>query len=136
SSPNTSSVRRRPASLTMFPRGLSAERNSSSAAAASLARLSIRRICSGSGGMDAEHERLLARGRGDGYDNRHTRAEPSHSGPWRAGGKALNLAEQGVMSQQVLDFRSDTVTRPTAGMCAAMAAAELGDDVFGEDPTV
>jgi len=40
------------------------------------------------------------------------------------------------MSQQVLDFRSDTVTRPTAGMCAAMAAAELGDDVFGEDPTV
>lgn len=35
-----------------------------------------------------------------------------------------------------LDFRSDTVTRPTPAMRAAMAAAEVGDDVFGEDPTV
>ena len=35
-----------------------------------------------------------------------------------------------------LDLRSDTVTRPTAGMRAAMAAAEVGDDVYGEDPTV
>lgn len=34
------------------------------------------------------------------------------------------------------DFRSDTVTRPTAGMRRAMAEAEVGDDVFGEDPTV
>lgn len=34
------------------------------------------------------------------------------------------------------DFRSDTVTRPTAAMRQAMAAAEVGDDVFGEDPTV
>jgi threonine aldolase len=34
------------------------------------------------------------------------------------------------------DFRSDTVTRPSAGMRAAMAAAEVGDDVFGDDPTV
>lgn len=34
------------------------------------------------------------------------------------------------------DFRSDTVTRPGAGMRAAMAAAEVGDDVFGDDPTV
>jgi threonine aldolase len=34
------------------------------------------------------------------------------------------------------DFRSDTVTRPTAGMRAAIAAAELGDDVFGDDPSV
>ena len=37
---------------------------------------------------------------------------------------------------KVFDFRSDTVTRPTPGMKAAMATAELGDDVFGEDPTV
>lgn len=37
---------------------------------------------------------------------------------------------------EILDFRSDTVTRPTAPMRAAMAAAEVGDDVFGEDPTV
>jgi len=37
---------------------------------------------------------------------------------------------------QVIDLRSDTVTRPTAEMRAAMAAAEVGDDVYGEDPTV
>ena len=36
----------------------------------------------------------------------------------------------------MIDLRSDTVTRPTAGMRAAMAAAEVGDDVFGDDPTV
>jgi threonine aldolase len=35
-----------------------------------------------------------------------------------------------------IDLRSDTVTRPTAGMLAAMTAAEVGDDVYGEDPTV
>ncbi len=34
------------------------------------------------------------------------------------------------------DFRSDTVTRPSADMRRAMAEAEVGDDVFGEDPTV
>ena len=36
----------------------------------------------------------------------------------------------------LMDLRSDTVTRPTAGMRKAMAAAEVGDDVYGEDPTV
>ncbi|TML23825.1 MAG: aminotransferase class I/II-fold pyridoxal phosphate-dependent enzyme [Actinobacteria bacterium] len=36
----------------------------------------------------------------------------------------------------MIDLRSDTVTRPTPGMRAAMAAAEVGDDVYGEDPTV
>jgi threonine aldolase len=36
----------------------------------------------------------------------------------------------------VIDLRSDTVTRPSAGMRAAMAAAEVGDDQYGEDPTV
>lgn len=35
-----------------------------------------------------------------------------------------------------VDLRSDTVTRPTPAMRAVMAAAEVGDDVFGEDPTV
>jgi threonine aldolase len=35
-----------------------------------------------------------------------------------------------------IDLRSDTVTRPTPGMRAAMAAAEVGDDVYGEDPSV
>lgn len=36
----------------------------------------------------------------------------------------------------VVDLRSDTVTRPTAAMRRAMAEAEVGDDVYGEDPTV
>lgn len=40
------------------------------------------------------------------------------------------------MSLEPVDLRSDTVTRPTAAMRAAMAAALVGDDVFGEDPTV
>lgn len=35
-----------------------------------------------------------------------------------------------------IDLRSDTVTQPTPGMWDAMRAAELGDDVFGDDPTV
>jgi threonine aldolase len=35
-----------------------------------------------------------------------------------------------------MDFRSDTVTRPTAAMRAVMAAAPVGDDVFGDDPSV
>lgn len=35
-----------------------------------------------------------------------------------------------------VDLRSDTVTRPTAAMRAAMAAAPVGDDVYGDDPTV
>ncbi|HEV7209578.1 MAG TPA: GntG family PLP-dependent aldolase [Mycobacteriales bacterium] len=38
--------------------------------------------------------------------------------------------------EPVVDLRSDTVTAPTAGMRAAMAAAPVGDDVYGEDPTV
>lgn len=36
----------------------------------------------------------------------------------------------------LIDLRSDTVTQPTAAMREAMLAAELGDDVYGEDPTV
>ena len=36
----------------------------------------------------------------------------------------------------IVDLRSDTVTQPTAAMRAAMAAAPLGDDVFGDDPSV
>jgi threonine aldolase len=37
---------------------------------------------------------------------------------------------------RVVDLRSDTLTRPTDAMSKAMAAADVGDDVFGEDPTV
>ena len=40
------------------------------------------------------------------------------------------------MSERVIDLRSDTVTLPTPEMRRAMHEAELGDDVFGEDPTV
>ncbi|HEY2786877.1 MAG TPA: low-specificity L-threonine aldolase [Fimbriiglobus sp.] len=36
----------------------------------------------------------------------------------------------------MIDLRSDTVTKPTKAMLAAMMAAEVGDDVFGEDPTI
>ncbi len=43
------------------------------------------------------------------------------------------IARQSTAS---IDLRSDTVTRPTPAMRAAMAAAEVGDDVYGEDPTV
>ena len=37
---------------------------------------------------------------------------------------------------RIIDLRSDTVTKPTAAMRAAMAEAEVGDDVYSEDPTV
>jgi threonine aldolase len=40
------------------------------------------------------------------------------------------------MNNAIHDFRSDTVTTPSAGMRAAMAAAEVGDDVYGDDPSV
>jgi threonine aldolase len=41
-----------------------------------------------------------------------------------------------MTQQQLVDLRSDTVTTPTPGMREAMANAEVGDDVYGEDPTV
>jgi threonine aldolase len=40
------------------------------------------------------------------------------------------------MSERIVDLRSDTVTKPSPGMREAMARAEVGDDVYGEDPTV
>lgn len=45
-------------------------------------------------------------------------------------------ANQSSATQPVVDLRSDTVTTPTPEMRKAMAEAEVGDDVFGEDPTV
>lgn len=41
-----------------------------------------------------------------------------------------------ALNMMSIDLRSDTVTLPTPAMRAAMAAAEVGDDVYGEDPTV
>lgn len=52
---------------------------------------------------------------------------------------ALEFLEQDEptpLAPRVIDLRSDTVTRPTAAMRRAMAEAEVGDDVYGEDPTV
>ncbi|HMK38634.1 MAG TPA: beta-eliminating lyase-related protein, partial [Bacteroidota bacterium] len=40
------------------------------------------------------------------------------------------------MADKFIDLRSDTVTRPSPAMREAMAKAVVGDDVFGEDPTV
>lgn len=41
-----------------------------------------------------------------------------------------------ISSMPIVDLRSDTVTQPTAAMRAVMAAAPVGDDVFGDDPSV
>src|SRR5438093_2608632 len=49
---------------------------------------------------------------------------------------ADQVAELGKIADGVVDLRSDTVTRPTPEMRRAMAEAEVGDDVYGEDPTV
>src|SRR5664279_6321762 len=40
------------------------------------------------------------------------------------------------MTDRIVDLRSDTITKPVVAMRLAMASAEVGDDVFGEDPTV
>lgn len=49
---------------------------------------------------------------------------------------AENTIEVADAPRAVIDLRSDTVTRPSAAMRAAMVDAEVGDDVYGEDPTV
>lgn len=41
-----------------------------------------------------------------------------------------------MKTNQVIDLRSDTITRPVPGMLEAMHSATVGDDVFGDDPTV
>ena len=41
-----------------------------------------------------------------------------------------------IENKMIVDLRSDTVTRPTAGMLEAMNSAKVGDDVFDEDETV
>jgi len=47
----------------------------------------------------------------------------------------MNQTESGRIVPAI-DLRSDTVTRPSSGMRAAIAAADVGDDVLGDDPTV
>src|SRR5947209_19124310 len=46
------------------------------------------------------------------------------------------LESQQRPTKSIIDLRSDTVTRPTPEMRRSMAEAEVGDDVYGEDPTV
>ena len=48
----------------------------------------------------------------------------------------LEEHQPSTTAHRVIDLRSDTVTRPTPAMRKAMAEAEVGDDVYGEDPTV
>ena len=50
--------------------------------------------------------------------------------------QTIEEQEQTTKLGAVIDLRSDTVTRPTQAMRRAMAEAEVGDDVYGEDPTV
>ncbi|MBI3668232.1 MAG: aminotransferase class I/II-fold pyridoxal phosphate-dependent enzyme [Acidobacteria bacterium] len=50
--------------------------------------------------------------------------------------KTLSEPHKGTTTDAAVDLRSDTVTKPTPEMRRAMAEAEVGDDVYGEDPTV
>ena len=153
-SPKTSIVRRRPASLTTLPRGLSARAARPRPRAASAWRLSMRwmlKRCGAHADSLSGSERRIGRKRRHwsrpcrpGYDDSQA-CEPTlatqalHFVRWREPGKAQTAAGQRPRAKnadEALDFRSDTVTKPTPAMRAAMAAAEVGDDVFGEDPTV
>lgn len=55
---------------------------------------------------------------------------------YRNTGKASAPGPRAASTTRVVDLRSDTVTKPTPAMRQAMAAAEVGDDVMQEDPTV
>jgi threonine aldolase len=59
--------------------------------------------------------------------------DPSPLTPGRGG---IRPDRKGALPMKIFDLRSDTVTRPSPGMRKAMAEAEVGDDVYGEDPTV
>ena len=52
------------------------------------------------------------------------------------GSPSGDLYSGSAMTDRLIDLRSDTVTQPSPEMRRAMAEAELGDDVFGDDPTV
>ena len=57
-------------------------------------------------------------------------------GEGHANGAGNGAGEAAGEGAGVVDLRSDTVTKPTAAMRRAMAAAAVGDDVWGDDPTV
>jgi threonine aldolase len=54
----------------------------------------------------------------------------------KSSAEVLEQEQAGLGTARAIDLRSDTVTRPTPAMRKAMAEAEVGDDVYGEDPTV
>lgn len=54
----------------------------------------------------------------------------------KASSQVVEEQQPPLKAPSVIDLRSDTVTRPTPAMRKAMAEAEVGDDVYGEDPTV
>src|ERR1700742_1084309 len=94
--------------------------------------------------MDSRLRRTGPIPRAGGADAGGRRSVDAHK-TWAAGVKrsirrvvgCYGLEEEKVLANEtVIDLRSDTVTKPTAAMRAAMAAAPVGDDVYGEDPTV
>src|SRR4051794_15739639 len=73
------------------------------------------------------------------HSRRETQGRQGPAGLFQAGGQPLvpgEPAEGTTAMSSVIDLRSDTLTKPTPAMRAAMAAADVGDDVYGEDPTV
>src|SRR5215216_1944957 len=58
------------------------------------------------------------------------------TGPSDEGGGYQSVPRYPRAPMPIIDLRSDTVTRPSPEMRRAMADAEVGDDVFGDDPTV
>src|SRR5438128_10691174 len=70
---------------------------------------------------------------------RHLQRRERQTGLLQENRRTLVLHEPRQASEgrtTMIDIRSDTVTKPTPAMRAAMADAEVGDDVYGEDPTV
>src|SRR2546430_1500652 len=59
-----------------------------------------------------------------------------HAAPHHSRRALFKRSVPGVSHDMMIDLRSDTVTKPTPAMRRAMAEAEVGDDVYGEDPTV
>jgi threonine aldolase len=67
----------------------------------------------------------------------HARFRTAHdANTLKTENKEQGTGNRGTFVAAVIDLRSDTVTRPSQLMRAAMAAAEVGDDVYGEDPTI
>src|SRR5207249_5177763 len=70
------------------------------------------------------------------YPRREGRGLPARD-PGRAASRRGGRSHQGgARFMKILEFRSDTFTKPTPAMRRAMAEAEVGDDQYGEDPTV